>query len=91
MIRPYGKPTRYQTIFDKYERLMRFFGGRPHWAKAHTCGALELAELYPELSQYLKARERADPSGIFLNPYVKRHLFGDIAHEASSRVFKSRL
>ncbi|PWN37110.1 uncharacterized protein FA14DRAFT_159303 [Meira miltonrushii] len=89
--RPYDLPIKYRSLFAKFEVLMRHFGGRPHWAKAHTCGPTELARLYPNLSDFLALRKSKDPDGIFLNPYVRRHLLGDLRAEASPRIFKSRL
>lgn len=70
---------------------MRHFGGRPHWAKAHTCGALELQKMYPNFADFLRVREHADPDGVFLNPYLRRHLLGHVSEDVSRRLFKSHL
>lgn len=88
--RPYNLPTRYRSLFAKFETLMRHFAGRPHWAKTHTCGPQELARLYPHLDDFLKVRQRYDPDGVLLNPYVRRHLLGEIGEEMSVRRFKKR-
>lgn len=70
---------------------MRHFAGRPHWAKAHSCGPSELQRLFPQLQDFLSLRARLDPDGVFLNPYIRRHLLGDVSDSASPRIFKSRL
>lgn len=70
---------------------MRHFGGRPHWAKAHTCGVSELSALYPHLPDFLRVREEHDPDRLFVNPYIRRHLLGEVGEGVDARVFKSRL
>lgn len=81
---------RYRVLFARFEALMRHFAGRPHWAKSHTCGARELATLYPHMPDFLALREKVDPDGVFLNPYVRRHLLGEVGEEVGVRVFKKR-
>lgn len=89
--RPYNLPNRYRELFTKYETLMRHFGGRPHWAKAHTCGALELRSMYPHMDDFLRVRQEFDAEGVFLNPYTRRHLLGHVSADVSPRMFKSHL
>jgi L-gulonolactone oxidase len=89
--RPYNQPTRYRKLFHKFELLMRHYAGRPHWAKAHSCGPVELHRLYPHMKDYLKTIEEYDPQGVLRNPYIRRHLYGDLSDDASPRIFKSRL
>jgi L-gulonolactone oxidase len=89
--RPYNQPVRYRNLFNKFEMLMRHYAGRPHWAKAHSCGPIELRRLYPHLPDYLALIEKVDPQGIFRNPYIRRHLYGDLSDDASPRIFKSHL
>ncbi|OJA72133.1 FAD-binding oxidoreductase [Burkholderia ubonensis] len=50
-------------------------GGRPHWGKVHSLGAADLAACYPRWDDFLALRERMDPQGRFLTPYL-RDLFG---------------
>lgn len=88
--RPYNLPTRYRALFSKFENLMRHFAGRPHWAKTHTCGPLELHKLYPHLGDFLATREKFDPEGVMMNAYTKRHLLGTIGEEVGVRRFKKR-
>ncbi|UZJ51070.1 hypothetical protein CBS101457_000390 [Exobasidium rhododendri] len=89
--RPFDRPVRYRKLFGKFEILMRHYAGRPHWAKAHSCGPIELQSLYPHMQDYLHLLRKVDPNGVFRNPYIRRHLFGQITDDASSRIFKSRL
>ena len=91
MYRPYNSNVRYRSLFAKFEMLMRHFAGRPHWAKAHTCGQNELRKLYPHLDDFLKLREKHDPDRVFVNPYVRRHLLGELGADIEARVFKARL
>ncbi|KAK0544792.1 D-arabinono-1,4-lactone oxidase [Tilletia horrida] len=89
--RPYNLPVRYRTLWARYERLLRYFGGRPHWAKTHTCGKEELGAVYPHLEDWLSVREEVDPERVLANPYVRRHLLGEVGEAVDSRTFKSRL
>ncbi|KAL9932519.1 hypothetical protein V8E36_008636 [Tilletia maclaganii] len=89
--RPYNMPVRYRLLFRRYERLLRYFGGRPHWAKTHSCSKDELAALYPHLENWLAVREQVDPERVLANPYVRRHLLGEVGEQVDARIFKSRL
>ncbi|KAK0527608.1 D-arabinono-1,4-lactone oxidase [Tilletia horrida] len=89
--RPYNMPVRYRVLFRRYERLLRYFGGRPHWAKTHSCSKDELAALYPHLEDWLAVREQVDPERVLANPYVRRHLLGEVGEQVDARIFKSRL
>lgn len=62
-------------LFDTCEAIFRRYEGRPHWGKCHTRSAEELRALYPEFDRFAGLRQRLDPSGKFLNPYLKT-LFG---------------
>ncbi|RKP09805.1 L-gulonolactone oxidase-like protein [Thamnocephalis sphaerospora] len=74
MYRPYNKPVPYKLFWREYETIMRSLGGRPHWAKAHGLVYDDLARLYPHLDEFLAVRQQLDPSGLFLNEYLRRHL-----------------
>ncbi len=65
----------YRPLFAATEPILRRYGGRPHWGKLHTVDATELQTLYPDLGRFLHLRDELDPSGKFLNPYL-RQLFG---------------
>ena len=57
------------------QAICRNHGGRPHWGKVHAMKAAELAACYPHWDDFLALRERMDPHGRFLTPYL-RTLFG---------------
>lgn len=47
--------------------------------------------MYPRLNDFLKLRSRLDPHGRFLNPYIRRHLLGQVGEDVDMRRFKARL
>ena len=65
----------YRAFFEDVEEILLAHGGRPHWGKIHTLEADRLRDLYPDWDRFLALRERMDPDGRFLNPYLRR-LFG---------------
>lgn len=60
--------------FKAIEPVFRRYGGRPHWGKKHTQQAQELKELFPEWDKFQEYREKFDPEGVFLTPYLKELL-----------------
>lgn len=60
--------------FKAIEPIFRAYDGRPHWAKKHTLRAAELRPLYPIWDRFLQVRQRMDPDGVFLNPYLRELL-----------------
>ncbi|CAB4422990.1 unnamed protein product [Rhizophagus irregularis] len=78
MYRPYDKPVSYKKLWAVFEKIMRSYDGRPHWAKAHTMTTIELEKTYPKFKEFIKLQKSLDPNGIFLNSYLKRHLFNQM-------------
>lgn len=74
MYRPYGKKVAYERYWAAYESIMRSLGGRPHWAKAYDATGKEFREMYPSFSKWCAIRQKLDPNGMFLNPYMERVL-----------------
>lgn len=66
----------YDAYFQDIEPLFRAFGGRPHWGKKHSLKAAELAPLYPGWAEFRAHRQRMDPGGLFVTPYIQE-LLGD--------------
>lgn len=64
----------YREYFEGVEKILRGFGGRPHWGKIHRQDAGSLAEIYPHFSEFLAVRDRLDPDRVFANPYLDRVL-----------------
>lgn len=88
--RPYNASPPYRRLFRKFESLMRYYAGRPHWAKEHTCGVEELRRLYPHWDDWKRVRDQVDPEQVMVNAYVARHVLGYVGEEYGSRVFKRR-
>jgi FAD/FMN-containing dehydrogenase len=63
-------------FFADAEAIFRNHRGRPHWGKCHSHRARELRELYPQWDAFGAVRERIDPSGRFLNAYLREVLVG---------------
>ncbi|KAG0229971.1 hypothetical protein BGW42_001202 [Actinomortierella wolfii] len=74
MYRPYGLPVPYKRMWTGFEKIMSSLGGRPHWAKAHPVTFEELRASYPKLDEFTQIRKELDPTGMFMNDYLKRHL-----------------
>uniref|UniRef100_A0A8C6WDW5 L-gulonolactone oxidase n=1 Tax=Nannospalax galili TaxID=1026970 RepID=A0A8C6WDW5_NANGA len=72
MYRPYGKDVPRLDYWLAYETIMKKFGGRPHWAKAHNCTRKDFEKMYPSFSKFCAIRERLDPTGMFLNSYLEK-------------------
>ncbi|RED56830.1 D-arabinono-1,4-lactone oxidase [Cohnella lupini] len=62
----------YEKYFADMERIFLRHGGRPHWGKLHTLTAQQLRIAYPKWDSFLEIREKMDPDGLFLSPYLKR-------------------
>jgi FAD-linked oxidoreductase len=66
----------WRSYFEGAEAIFRNHGGRPHWGKHHWQTAATLRPLYPRWEHFQQVRERLDPHGRFLNPYLRRLLLG---------------
>lgn len=72
-----GCVTRNAKAADKYkafkiiEKVFLRHNGRPHWAKRFSSGSQELSNLYPKWNDFVTLRREMDPSGKFLNEYLK--------------------
>lgn len=62
-------------FFQKYERLMKSFGGRPHWGKHLTLSRQEARDMYRSFDDFNGIRKQLDPRGIFVNNFI-RNIFG---------------
>lgn len=65
----------YDAFFNDVEAVFRNHEGRPHWGKMHSLRAKDLSELYPKWKDFTRLRDQLDPTGLFLNGYL-RDLFG---------------
>ena len=64
----------FDAPFREVEALLRGWDGRPHWGKRSFLGAEELAPRYPRWRDFAALRERLDPDGRFVNPWIARTL-----------------
>jgi L-gulonolactone oxidase len=64
----------YEAPFGEVEAVMREWDGRPHWGKRSFLAAEELAPRYPRWADFAALRERLDPEGRFVNPWIARTL-----------------
>jgi FAD-linked oxidoreductase len=69
------KGMEYNRYFKGLEPIFLAHGGRPHWGKMHGLNAADLRPKYPKWDEFMTVREKYDPDGVFLNPYLKQ-LFG---------------
>jgi FAD/FMN-containing dehydrogenase len=65
----------YRPFFDVIEPIFWKYGGRPHWGKIHTLGALQLSQLYPRFAEFRSIRQQLDPQGRMLNHHLRK-IFG---------------
>jgi FAD/FMN-containing dehydrogenase len=61
--------------FEGFEQAMKRLDGRPHWGKRHRLTPAEARAMYPEFDRFAGIRREMDPSGVFLNEYLRK-LFG---------------
>ena len=62
----------WRDLFAEIEPVLRGANGRPHWAKRHTLGSREVAELYPRTADFLQVRRKVDPTCKFVNEDLAR-------------------
>jgi L-gulono-1,4-lactone dehydrogenase len=51
--------------FERFWRVMRPLGARPHWGKELDHGPAELRRLYPGFDRFLQLRDAVDPQRVF--------------------------
>lgn len=64
----------HEAYFRAMEDIFVRHQGRPHWGKMHSRDAAYLAAHYPHWDDFRRVRAALDPTGVFLNDYL-RHLF----------------
>jgi FAD/FMN-containing dehydrogenase len=58
-------------VFQRFEPLMKQFGGRPHWGKHFTLTRSEMRDMYPgSYDDFNNIRKDLDPKGIFTNSLI---------------------
>jgi FAD/FMN-containing dehydrogenase len=67
-----GEPGReYWPYLRACDSLFAEYRGRPHWGKLHFMTADRVARLFPRYQDFVEARRRLDPSGLFMNPHTR--------------------
>ncbi|KAK6430020.1 D-arabinono-1,4-lactone oxidase [Oleoguttula sp. CCFEE 5521] len=77
LYRPYLQdPPCRDRYYEAFEWLMQDLGGRPHWAKNFMYTSSEqIGEMYgQDIQDWLRVRNEADPEGVFLGEWHRRHL-----------------
>jgi D-arabinono-1,4-lactone oxidase len=76
LYRPYGTdPPCRERYYQAFEWLMKEMNGRPHWAKNFgPISNKEIHSMYPELDDWLRVRNEADPDGMFVGDWHRRVL-----------------
>ncbi|TVR76451.1 MAG: FAD-binding protein [Chitinophagaceae bacterium] len=64
------KGMEYESYFRKMEEIFLKYNGRPHWGKLHFLEEKDFSTLYPEWDTFKSIREKMDPNGLFLSPYM---------------------
>lgn len=67
----------FKEYFNAIEPIFRKYEGRPHWGKKHNLKARELKEMFPEWGKFQQYRQKFDPKGIFMTPYMKEILISE--------------
>ena len=67
-----GTPgTDYWGYLRSVDALLSDFDARVHWGKLHFLTPERLHALYPRAGDFLAARRRLDPEGVFLNEHLR--------------------
>lgn len=65
-----------ERLMGLVEDVLRPFRARPHWGKVFTARAAELEHLYDRMNDFRALRERLDPRGAFVNPWLRERILG---------------
>ncbi len=70
--KPYGKVIDFGSYFKDVHDIFAAHKGRPHWAKVTYYNKEQLADLYPNWSNFKLLKQKTDPQQIFTNDFLKR-------------------
>ncbi len=71
------QPEAVASACAQVERILAPFSPRAHWGKVFGLSAASIAESFPRLPDFLTLRDELDPSGKFLNTWLRDKLPGD--------------
>ena len=60
-----------EAYYRACEEIFLEFDGRPHWGKCNYLSGTQLAGQHTKWQDWWTVRDRIDPQGTFLNPYLK--------------------
>jgi xylitol oxidase len=66
--------TAVERVMGLIEAALEPFGARPHWGKVFTARAADLERSYTRMDDFRALRERLDPRGVFVNPWLRAHI-----------------
>ena len=70
------QPEAVAKACSEVERTLAPFAPRAHWGKVFGLGAATIAESFPRLTDFVTLREELDPTGKFLNTWLRDKLLG---------------
>lgn len=65
----FGKISEHKKYFSGFERIMKYFGGRPAWSN-EKIDSEKIQQNYPMLKLFKEIREKLDPEQLFYNDLV---------------------
>lgn len=60
-----------EPYYRACEEIFLAFDGKPHWGKVNYLNGEQLAQMHPKWADWWRVRDRVDPDGVFLNPYLQ--------------------
>ena len=57
--------------YQACESIFLEYGGRPHWGKVNYLNSQQLADVHPDWERWWAVRDEVDPTGVFLNDYLR--------------------
>jgi xylitol oxidase len=68
------RPSDVATVLPLVEDALAPFAPRPHWAKLTALDGARVRARYPRFADWMAARDRLDPAGVFRNRYLEQLL-----------------
>jgi L-gulonolactone oxidase len=68
---PYGKIPTTKSIFVGFEKVMKYFGGRPSW-RNDQIDTEKIEVSYPLLTDFKRIRDKLDPERLFFTELVEK-------------------
>ena len=60
-------------VIERFEPIMKSFGGKPHWGKCFSMTRKEAQEMYPDTyDKFRQFRQQLDPKGVFANEFIRQ-------------------